>query len=184
MTDQFADQPVMYGEQIWMRPIELRDALAISQAVGNEGTAAYLGTGVPVSEEAFRNWILSIGSTELVWAVCRADQQDAIGTARIGNIDLQHGVAETGMGLLYENDCGQGLGQEIKALLLDFAFSVMGLQSLKSTIDARNTRSQRSVEKSGFTLAGRLTAEFPLGMGNYADMFVYQLRASDWSQRD
>ena len=136
-----------------------------------------------VSETAFRSWVQSLDDSELVWAVCRADQQEAIGTASIRNIDLRHRVAETGMGLLYPEDRGQGLGDEIKALILDFAFDVMGLHAVRCTIDARNERSQRSVEKSGYTRAGVLTADVPVGLGRYSDTVVYQLLASEWQAR-
>ena len=115
-----------------------------------------------------------------MWAICRNDEQEAIGTASIRHIDLQHRTAETGMGLLYESDRGHGFGQEVKSLVLDFAFEVMGIHTLMCTIDSRNERSQRSVERSGYTKAGSLTANIPIGLGQYADTLIYQLLAADW----
>lgn len=179
MTDNGMAQPEMFGERIWLRPIELRDALVIAEST-QDVDEDWPTPNPPVSETAFRNWVQSLDETELVWAVCRTDQQEAIGTASIRNIDLRHRVAETGMGLLSPDDRGQGIGQEVKDLILDFAFEVMGLHSVRCTIDSRNERSQRSVEKSGYTRAGVLTADIPAGMGQFADTIVYQLLASDW----
>lgn len=184
MTDRSIEQPPIYGERIWLRPIELRDALALSLASSFDPEALIPDGGTPVSEMAFRTWIQGLEETELVWAVCRTDEQEMIGTASIRRIDLRHRTAETGMGFLYPEDRGKGLGQEVKHLMLDYAFSVMGLHCLMCTIDARNIRSQRSVEKSGFTLAGRLTADVVLGIGQYADTLVYQILASDWPAGD
>lgn len=180
MSERMNDQPQMYGERIWLRPIELRDALALSQSTGTDTDSVDPGAMVPVGETAFRAWIQSLDETELVWAICRNDEQEAIGTASIRRIDLHHRTAETGMGLLHANDRGIGLGQEVKHLILDFAFNVMGLHAVNCTIDARNIRSQKSVEKSGYRLAGSLTANTPLGLGKYADTLVYQLLAADW----
>lgn len=181
--DNNFEQPQMFGERIWLRPIELRDALVIAEST-QEIDPDWAPTPNPaVSETAFRSWVQSLDDSELVWAVCRADQQEAIGTASIRNIDLRHRVAETGMGLLYPEDRGQGLGDEIKALILDFAFDVMGLHSVRCTVDSRNERSLRSVEKSGYTRAGVLTADVPTGLGQYADTVVYQLLASEWRAR-
>lgn len=183
MTDNTYEQPQMFGEAIWLRPIELRDALVLSESTHDVDEHWAPTPNPPVSEIAFRNWVQSLDDTELVWAVCRTDQQQAIGTASIRNIDLRHRIAETGMGLLDPEDRGQGLGLEIKELLLDFAFDVMGLHSVRCTIDSRNERSQRSVEKSGYTRVGHFTADIPVGMGQYADTVIYQLLASDWRAR-
>lgn len=181
--DNSLEQPQMFGERIWLRPIELRDALVIAESTQDIDPDWAPTPNPAVSETAFRNWVQSLDDTELVWAVCRTDLQEAIGTASIRNIDLRHRVAETGMGLLYPEDRNQGLGYEIKALILDFAFDVMGLHAVRCTIDARNERSQRSVEKSGYNRAGVLTADVPMGLGQYSDTIVYQLLASEWRAR-
>ncbi len=184
MTNSYLHQPEMFGERIWLRPIEPRDALVLSETSLEVDADWAPRPNPPVSETAFRNWITSLELTQLVWAVCRTDQQEAIGTASLRNIDLAHRTAETGMGLLYPQDRGIGLGQEIKTLVLDFAFDVMGIHAVKCTIDSRNIRSQRSVEKSGYTRVGVLTADVPLGLGQYADTLVYQLLASDWRKKN
>lgn len=184
MTDSDPDQPQMFGERIWLRPIEPRDALVLSETSLEIDADWAPQPNPPVSETAFRHWINSLDTDHLVWAVCRTDQQEAIGTASLRNIDLVHRTAETGMGLLYAEDRGIGLGQEIKTLVLDFAFDVMGIHAVKCTIDERNVRSQKSVEKAGYMRVGVLTADVPLGLGRYADTLVYQLLASDWSRQD
>lgn len=181
MSDRLSEQPQMFGERIWLRPIELRDALALAQSTGDDADSVDPGAMVPVGETAFRAWIQSLDESELVWAICRNDEQEAIGTASIRRIDLHHRTAETGMGLLYADDRGIGFGQEVKHLILDFAFNVMGLHAVNCTVDARNVRSQKSVEKSGYGLAGSLTANTALGMGKYADTLIYQLLAADWN---
>lgn len=183
MSDNTYEQPQMFGEHIWLRPIELRDALVLAQSTQDVDEDWAPHPNPPVSEIAFRNWVQSLDETELVWAVCRTDQQQAIGTASIRSIDMKHRVAETGMGLIYPEDRGQGLGHEIKELILDFAFDVMGLHAIRCTIDSRNERSQRSVEKSGYTHVGHLTADIPVGIGEYADTVIYQLLASEWRAR-
>ena len=183
MAESRFDQPEMFGERIWLRPIELRDALVLAEVSLEVDPDWSPVPNVAVSETAFRAWIQSLDDTELVWAVCRSEHQEAIGTASIRGIDLQHRTAETGMGLFYAEDRGQGIGGEIKALLLDFAFDVMGLHTVKCTIDARNTRSQRSVAASGYTKVGSFTADVPMGLGQYADTLVYQLLASEWRAR-
>ena len=181
MADK-SHQPEMFGERIWLRPIEPRDALAIALATEAVEDAAQPVPNTPTSETAFRNWISAQDDTSLVWVVCRADEQEAIGTVSIRDIEMSTRTAETGMGLFYPEDRGKGIGQEVKALILDFAFEVMGLHSVRCTIDARNLRSRHSVEKSGYRLAGTLTANIPLGLGEYADTAVYQLLAADWRQ--
>lgn len=180
MRDRSIDQPQMFGERVWLRPIELRDALALAQSTGVDADVVDPAAKIPVGETAFRSWIQALDEAELVWAICRSDEQEAIGTASIRRIDLAHRTAETGMGFLHAEDRGIELGQEVKYLILDYAFTVMGLHAVNCTIDARNVGSQKSVEKSGYRLAGSLTANTALGMGKYADSFIYQILAAEW----
>lgn len=180
MTTTDSYQPEMFGDRIWLRPIELRDALAVSLASEVDIDAHNPGRIIPTSETAFRAWISSLGDDELVWAVCRTDENEAIGTASIRKIDLAMETAETGMSMLDEVDRGKGYGQEVKKLIFDFAFEVMGLHTLICTIDARNERSKRSVEKSGYSEVGSLTADVPIGLGDYTDTLIFQIMAAEW----
>jgi [ribosomal protein S5]-alanine N-acetyltransferase len=179
MTDDIR----LVGERIWLRPIAPRDADALSRASHLEEEVGFTGARVPMSVLSFERWIASLGEHEFVFAICRIGEETCIGTASIRRIDRINGTGETGMGLLSVEDRGRGLGGEVKALLLGFAFEDLGLHVLSCTIAAVNVRSARAVERQGYRFAGKLTAAIQGYGGTFCDQLVYDLTRDEWLAR-
>lgn len=169
------------GERIWLRPIEIGDAVALAQASHKEAETAFTGGRIPLSVLSFRRWIEGLDDREHVFALCREGDDACIGTVSLRAIDMANGTAETGIGLLDARDRGQGLGYEAKRILLDYAFDVLGLHAVSCTINAINTRSARAVEKQGYRYAGRLTAAVQIPGGGFCDQLVYDMTREEWN---
>lgn len=168
------------GERIWLRPIEIGDAVALARASHAEAETRFTGGRIPLSVLSFRRWIEGLGEREHVFAICRANEDACIGTVSLRAIDMANGTAETGIGLLDAADRGKGLGAEAKRLLLDYGFTVLGLHVLSCTISSVNTRSTRAVERQGYRYAGRLTAAVMTTGGRVCDQLVYDLTREEW----
>jgi RimJ/RimL family protein N-acetyltransferase len=177
---------VKIGQRVALRPLEVGDARAIALAGHLEDDAGLLMDGrVPTSVLAFEAWIRRLGEARvpeaMTFAICRAGKDACIGTASIRHIDWVNRTAETGSGLLWPADRNQGLGTEAKLLLLEYAFVDLGLHALSSFVFAGNARSARALEKQGYRLAGRLTAEVQRG-GAFHDYLVYDVLRADWER--
>lgn len=173
----------LQGERLWLRPIEIGDAVALARASHTEEEPALVGARVPLSVLSFERWIEGLDETEHVFAICRRGEDACVGTVSLRRIDMENGTAETGIGLLYAEDRGQGLGREAKALLLDYAFRALGLHAVSCTVSARNTRSARAVERQGYRYAGRLTGAVMSPGGTFCDQLVYDLLRQEWEAR-
>lgn len=171
------------GNGVWLRPIEPRDAMLLSRASHHEREIAMTGARIPLSSFSFEAWISGLDTREHVFAICRAGDDTCIGTTSLRNIDMHHGTAETGIGLLASDDRGRGLGREAKRLLLDYAFRILGLHVVSCTIASYNARSIRAVERQGYRYAGRLTAALPGPGGTFCDQLVYDLTRDEWMSR-
>lgn len=173
------------GERIWLRPIEIGDAVALARASHLEEEPAFTGGRIPLSVLSFRRWIEGLGEREHVFAICRKDEDACIGTVSLRAIDMENGTAETGIGLLYAGDRGKGLGSEAKRLLLEYAFTMLGMHALSCTISSVNTRSARSVERQGYRYAGKLTGAVMTMGGRICDQLVYDMTREEWeAQRE
>jgi RimJ/RimL family protein N-acetyltransferase len=175
---------VKIGERVWLRPLEVTDARAIALAGHLEPEPALLQRGrVPTSVIAFEAWIrdrVTSGTPEdIIFAVCRRDDDVCIGTVRLGQIDWINRTAETGTGLLATGDRGQGLGTEAKHLLMEYAFHDLHLHALNSMVYEGNTRSVAALEKQGYRLAGRLVADVQR-RGAFRDTLVFDITREDW----
>lgn len=78
-----------------------------------------------------------------------------IGKAGLSHVNHMHRTAELGI-VIGEPDCvGKGYGTEATRLLLDYAFTAVGLHNVFLRVFAYNTRAIRSYEKAGFKEIGR-----------------------------
>jgi RimJ/RimL family protein N-acetyltransferase len=178
--------PVKVGERVYLRPLERADARALALASHREPETAQRDRGrVPTSVIAFEAWPRKLEGThppeDIVFAICRRDDDRFLGTVRLGHIDWVNRTAETGTGLLAAEDRGHGLGTEAKHLLLDYAFVDLGLHALNSMVYAGNARSAAALRKQGYRLAGRLTADVQRG-GGFEDMLVFDILRDDWER--
>ena len=74
---------------------------------------------------------------------------------------------------------GTGVNAEAKALLLHLAFAQLGMQRVGAYADPRNGRSQRALEKVGFTREGLLRHYHRHG-DDPKDVVVFSILAAEW----
>jgi RimJ/RimL family protein N-acetyltransferase len=170
----------MQGKRVWLRPVELHDAEALARASHQEAETVFTGGRIPLSVLSFERWIAGLDEHEHVFAICRHAAEECIGTVSLRRIDMENGTAETGIGLLDAADRGHGLGTEAKALLMSYAFDILGLHAVSCTIASVNTRSIRAVERQGYRYAGRVTGAVTTLGGQPCDQLVYDLMREEW----
>lgn len=79
----------------------------------------------------------------------------AIGTTTFHDIDYRNRTASFGV-LIGEPDCrGKGYGTDATQLMLDYAFTALGLHSVMLTVAEYNHAGRRAYEKAGFREFGR-----------------------------
>jgi diamine N-acetyltransferase len=78
-----------------------------------------------------------------------------IGVMNLRDFTNTHGAAEFGITIGEASDRGRGFGTEAVRLLLDYAFTVLGLHNVWLDTPAYNTGAIRSYEKAGFREIGR-----------------------------
>lgn len=78
-----------------------------------------------------------------------------IGTVSLFHIDYRNGSADFGI-LIGEGDMrGQGYGTEATRLMLDYAFTALGLRNVGLTVAEWNVAGQRAYARAGFKEFGR-----------------------------
>ena len=103
-----------------------------------------------------------------------------IGYTEIDGIDWRMGTAGFGI-LIGEADCrGRGYGTEVASLMLDFAFTALGLHSVFLTTDEYNLAGRRAYEKAGFREFGR-RRQCTWMNGRYWDMVYMDCLADEFT---
>lgn len=162
------DQPIVTieGERVALGPLR-RDLLPLYQRWMNDPAVVRTvwASLRPLLLEDEQQWYdQKIGATDTVlFQVYVRDGWRPIGNAGLLELDHQHGVAEFGI-LIGEKDCwDRGYGTEATRLILDYAFSVLGLHNVMLSVYDFNLRGIRAYEKAGFKVIGRRRQALRLG---------------------
>lgn len=111
------------------------------------------------------------------WAILHAETGGYVGEVVLNELDDDNAAMNFRIALLAEH-LGQGFGTEATGLVLDHAFAALGLHRVSLEVYAFNPRAQRSYEKAGFTVEGRLR-DVLLWDGEWVDAIVMSVLSTD-----
>ena len=86
-----------------------------------------------------------------------------IGVALLRDVDARHRTAEFVIFIGEQAARGKGCGTETARLILDYAFTALGLHNVMLTVYAYNPAAIRAYEKAGFRECGRRRASVWMG---------------------
>lgn len=172
MSDRFE------SERLAMRPQVLDDAEALFEAYGDAElmtywssaphkdvaeTRAYLATRDPM--KPWRGWSITLKGNDR-----------PIGTLAAG--ERRNGVIEIGY-MLVRRLWGQGLAREAVTRLLDVLFLEENRRRVMADTDPDNAASNALLKSLGFTVEGRLRAEWETHIG-VRDSLIWGLLRDEW----
>ncbi|HEV2107367.1 MAG TPA: GNAT family protein [Thermomicrobiales bacterium] len=153
------EQPVLniVGERVALGPLR-RDLLPLYLRWINDLAAAHwLGLEPrPMTVEARTAWYDRAATGEdLVFTIYAREEWRPIGTCALKSVDHRHGTAGIGVHIGDVEDRGKGYGTEAVRLLLDVAFTALGLHNVMLSVDASNLAGVRAYTRAGFNEIGR-----------------------------
>jgi [ribosomal protein S5]-alanine N-acetyltransferase len=123
----------------------------------------FLETGkFPSSRESVRAFLQRFddSATDLIFAIVDAATDQHIGNVTLNRINWIHRTADTGLLIGRAEYRGKGYAHEAWGLVASYAFERLGLRKLIAGVVDGNAASQRTLEKLGFRVEGRLRAEY------------------------
>jgi len=175
--------PLLVGERVYLRPLEVADAEALARLTTEETETLMERGRFPVSPLGFERWIAAAHErqppNDVYFAVCLQDGDRFIGIVNVKDIDWINRTGETGTGLGPAAIRSQGYGTEAKLLLLEYCFDRLHLHAVWSHVWEPNARSAAALAKQGYRFAGRLKWDDVKG-GVYRDALLFDLLRDDW----
>ena len=154
------------GEFVALGPLR-RDLLPIYQRWINDfGTARYVSNlPLPMSEESELSWYEAAtrDHTSPGFTIYERGSGLPIGTTTLHNVNHRHGSADWGIMIGEAVARGKGYGTETARLMLDYAFTALGLSNVMLTVLEVNVAGRRAYEKAGFREIGRRRQAHALG---------------------
>ncbi len=123
---------------------------------------------------------LTADSDKALFTVYERASWQAVGTTYLTDIDHRHRRAEFGVLIGEAIWRGKGYGTETASLMLDRAFTALGLHSIMLTVYAFNLTGRRAYEKAGFREVGRRRQCHWMG-GHYWDEIIMDCLATEFT---
>ena len=131
----------------------------------------------PEGIEAVYERFSKAGPDHTGFAIYERATMRPIGTVGLVHINATHRTAELGIGI-GEHDCwGNGYGTEATRLVLDYAFTMLGLHNVMLRVFSYNERAIRAYERAGFREIGRRREAQRVGDRAYDVVFMDCLAA-------
>lgn len=153
------DQPILNirGDKVALGP-HRRDLLPIYQRWVNDfEVTRTLAIGLnPMTMEAEEGWYQRASQPgQHNFTIYELSTLRPIGNTALANVNHFHRCAEYGI-LIGEKDCwGKGYGTEVTVLMLDYAFTGLGLHNVMLRVYSYNQRGIRAYLRAGFREIGR-----------------------------
>lgn len=178
--------PTMYGERILLRDYRQDDFQGIRAWVNDRETIRYLSSRfwMPQSEtdtRDFLNHAMNAGPNGAFFIIADKKSGDYIGQIDLFSINWRLRSAEMGIVIACQKDRSHGVGAEAIGLLLEYAFTVLGLERVELEAAADNARANRCYQKAGFKPEGVKRHAFMVD-GRFADLNLYGFLAEDWRE--
>jgi ribosomal-protein-alanine N-acetyltransferase len=177
--------PNLVGAMVRLRELRVADAPALFTALSNEQVSRFISPP-PSTAEGFERFIAwAVRQRQAGQFVCFAvvprDSDTAIGIFQVRSIEPGFGTAEWGFALASEF-WGTGVFVDGAALVVDFAFNVLGVRRLEARAAVQNGRGNGALRKLGAVHEGVLRRAFRRN-GECLDQALWAIVKEDWLAR-
>lgn len=135
----------------------------------------------PVTVESMEKSIEDEGSRDdgYGFVIYERSSMKAIGRCGLFELDWRHRTAEFGMLIGEAGSRGKGYASEVALLVLDYAFTALGMHTVYLRVDEFNTAGRKAYAKAGFKPAGVLREATWLNGKRY-DLLMMDCVASEF----
>ena len=174
--------PVLTGSMVTLRELRLSDAPSLLAMLSTEEVARFISPP-PTTVEGFERFIAwahreRAAGNYICFAVVPTNMDSAIGIFQIRQLEPGFGTAEWGFAL-GSAFWGSGVFMDAAALIVDFAFDIVGTRRLEARAATANGRGNGALRKIGAVQEGVLRRSFCRN-GVHYDQVLWGILADDW----
>jgi ribosomal-protein-alanine N-acetyltransferase len=184
ISDWRSGLPVLTGNAVTLRELRASDAPSLFAALSSDQVSRFISPP-PATVDGFGRFISwAVRQRECGQYVCFAvvphGSDTAIGIYQVRSLEPAFGTAEWGFALASEF-WGTGIFVDGARLLIDFAFSTLGVHRLEARAALQNGRGNGALRKLGAVQEGVLRRSF-LKNGEYLDQALWTILRDEWLQ--
>jgi ribosomal-protein-alanine N-acetyltransferase len=187
MLERWTDRlPALRGDVTTLREVGAADVYPLFTLFSDPAVTTYMAPPPPTLAKfaGFIEW--SHQQREhghgLCFGVVPDGMTTAVGILQVRSLDSTVASAEWGF-VLSAHFWSTGVFSDAAHLLVEFAFTTMGIDRLEARIAQRNQRASAAVQKLGARFQGTLAAASPTGIPRDPEA-VWMLSKDDWGSRE
>lgn len=150
--------PTLENHRVKLTPLSLENYTHLIKIAQQENLVRYSPSKIDTPEDLKAYVQTALDRTEnkkaMPFIIFDKEKQAYAGCTRFGHINWHNKVLYIGWTWIGREFQGTGLNMNMKFLMLQYAFETLKFDKVGFTIDERNIRSRKAVEKIGGTLEG------------------------------
>jgi len=174
---------IVPGQRVYLGPMRPEHAQVFARWLNDLAVSITLSNvrRIPFMVQDEAEWIEHIrrDPNHVVFTVYTREGDQPIGTVGLHDINWPDRNAELGVMIGERTEWGQGYATEAISLLLDYAFTILGLRMVFLRCIAYNERAYRLYERLGFRPVGRLRQSHRIGQ-RYYDVIYMDILAEEF----
>jgi len=179
--------PFLESERLWYRAPRVADAPFLTAALQDPRVRRNLGIGrYPFNEQGETKWLerhseppAVDGVTDVAFAFGLKGSEDQLGGTGLHKISSLHRHAEWGIFIGRPEHWGKGLGREVAATILRYAFDTLNLNRVHLRVNADNELGIKAYRAAGFREEGVLRSHHFVE-GGYVDVVIMGVLRDEW----
>ena len=176
-TQPEKSEPILniVGDKVALGPLSRELVHLYLRWINDFEVTMTMGIGLrPAGLENEESWYSSIAhrANETHFTIYELSIWRPIGNTSLLSIDYHQGTAEFGIMIGEKDRWNAGFGTETARLMLDYAFTILGLRNVMLTVLACNSRAISAYERAGFKVIGRRREGRRLGRRFYDVVYM------------
>ncbi len=173
---------VLVGDYVRLEPLDIRHAKDLALACDEHMFDFFPVFPREFTESGLREYIVVRTRVRdyLSFAIVLQSTGEAIGSSSFFDIKPEHKTLEIGHTWIKNEHRGTLVNPEIKLLMLEHAFEVLGPNRVQLKTDARNLHSQAAMKKLGATFEGTFRNHMVMPDGHIRDSVYFSIIPTDW----
>ena len=167
--------PALESERVTLRQFADSDLENVFKGLSHPDIIKYYGISFNSMEATKEQmaWFADLEKNEtgIWWAICSKEDGRFLGAGGLNNISKVNKKAEIGFWLMPEN-WGKGLMSEVMPLILNYAFTNIGLHRIEGFVETENVNCKKALAKLKFNWEGTMK-DCEIKNGEFISLDIY-----------
>jgi RimJ/RimL family protein N-acetyltransferase len=171
----------LIGEKCYLSPLSIEDAERYTEWLNDMEVGQFILAAAQIIDvDKEREILKHLMQNNIIFAIVDKDTNKAIGICGLHDVSNVHRRATLGIFIGDKAYWNQGYGTESTALLADYGFNIMNLNSITLEVVEYNKRAISCYEKIGFKLAGK-HRDYMFMSGKYHNVLIYDILPAEFT---